>query len=59
MNATQKNDYLSFNNIWHRKKGYEAHIRRLQNVKGSQYYNEKDISLLDQIVNHQVSNYRK
>jgi hypothetical protein len=35
MNITSRNEYLEFSNIWHHKKGYEAHKRRLQKIKGS------------------------
>jgi hypothetical protein len=47
MNIGSKAGYLDFQNIWHRKKllnflmnlnrGYDAHIRRLKEVKGSNY----------------------
>lgn len=35
MNITSRNEYLEFNNIWQHKKGYEAHRKRLENIKGS------------------------
>ncbi len=35
MNLTSRNEYLGFNHLWHHKKGYEAHKKRLESVKGS------------------------
>lgn len=54
MKGTSKCDYLQFNNLWQRKKGYEAHKRRLNSVKGSEYFKQIEKDQIDDIVNHQI-----